>query len=141
MAHSCREVDATQSAQKLFFRLAERDHGITQKMVSASTGYCRTVVGQWARGETSMGLPAYRQLLKMKEVPAELLSILIDGTDRHVVDGDDDSELDSVGEDADQVAAAVRRARHPGSPGGIDITGEEEAEIRAKVVKLRRRAA
>ena len=141
MGASCTEVAATQSAQKLFFRLAERDHGITQKMVSLATGYCRTVVGQWARGETSMGLPAYRKLLKMKEVPSDLLSILIDGTDRHIVDGEDDSELDTIGENADQVAAAVRRARHPASPGGVEITEDEEALIRTKVVQFRGRVA
>jgi hypothetical protein len=129
----------TVSKQTLMFRLAQRDHGITQKMIHMDTGIGLSTLGQYVRGESVMSLAAVRKLARMKEFPSALLSVLFDDTERHVVDGDGDSDLDSLGEDADAVAAAVRRARHPNSPGGIEITQDEEASIRCKVVQFRGR--
>ena len=141
MPHDCAETQSTLAAQKVMFRLADRDHGITHKMVHLDTRMSLSAIGQYARGESVMSVAAMRKLSKMRDFPSELLSLLLDGTDRHIVDGDDDNELDTLGEDADAVAAEVRRARHPDSPGGVDIVDIEEARIRAKAMKLKRRVA
>jgi hypothetical protein len=139
MAYDCGETQGALSAQSLMFRLAVRDHGITHKMIHLSTRMSLSSIGEYSRGETVMGLVALRKLSQMKEFPSNLLSLLLGGTDRHIVDGDDDAELDTLGENADAVATEVRRARHPQSPGGVDIVPEEESQIREKVVQLRRR--
>lgn len=121
-------------------RLAKK-HGVTAKMIAMDTGYSRTAVGEWERGETCMSAPALLALAEMREFPSELLSLILEGTGRCIVDGDDDNELDTLGEDADAVAAEVRRARHPASGGGPEITDIEEARIRRAAAKLKRRVA
>lgn len=141
MAHDCAETQSTLKAQKVMFRLATRDHHITHKMIHLDTKMSLSAIGEYSRGETVMSVTAMRKLSKMRDFPDELLSLLLDGTGRHIVDGDDDAEFDALGESADDVAAEIRRARNPASPGGTDIVDIEEARIRQKAAGLRRKVA
>lgn len=125
--------------QKNFFRLAAKA-GFTQKIISLDTDYSTTAINQWARGTTAMGGPAMLAIISIKDIPAELISVLIDGTDRHIDDGEDDhGGLDALGDDADDVAREVRRARSPDSPGGTEIIQQESARILKMAARLRKR--
>lgn len=125
--------------QANFFRLAAKD-GFTQKVFSLDTGYSIATVNQWALSKCAMGGPALLAIISIKEIPADLISVLIDGTDRHIDDGEDDhGGLDALGDDADDVAREVRRARSPDSPGGTEIISIESACILRKAARLRKR--
>jgi hypothetical protein len=49
----------------------------------------------------------------------------------------DDADLDTAADDAGELATAVRRARHPASPGGVAIVPQE----RVNILPLARKAA
>jgi hypothetical protein len=129
-------------AQATMFRLALRDFGLTLKSISIDSGIgyeaLRTYVG--TKGAQSM-MPVSALCRLVGVVPDELLSHLLDPVGRQIVHDDDDSELDALGDDADAVAAEIRRARSPNSPGGTEIVDIEEARIRAKALRLRRKVA
>lgn len=141
MAHDCAITQRLKAKQRTMFRLAERDHGITHKIVHLETGMSLSAIGEYARGETAMSGPAIIKLANMEDFPAELLSLLLDGTNRHIADGEDDAScLDTLGDEADDIAREVRRARDPRSPGGTDITDQERVVILRKAEPLRRKA-
>lgn len=138
----CAIAHRLKAKQRTMFRLAERDHSITHKVVHLETGMSLSAIGEYARGETAMSGPAIIKLASMEDFPAELLSLLFDGTNRHIANGeDDDSCLDTLGDEADELARDVRRARQPSSPGGTEIVDIEEAAIRRKAERLRKRVA
>lgn len=142
MAHDCAIAQRFLRKQKQMFRLAARDCGITQKMVHLETHMGLTSIGEYARGEKIMGGDKIARLAAWDDFPSELLSILIDGSGKHFADDDGGGHcLDLLGNDADEVAADVRRARAPESPGGTEIVHEEELAIRRKAKRLQRKAA
>lgn len=125
--------------QMTFFRLAARA-GFSQKVIHLETGYSLSAIGQWARGESAMGGPAILALADVKDMPSDILSTILDGTNRHVVDGEDPEDaIDDLGDAADEVARKVRQARHPHSPGGTDIVPSEHEDIQRSVLVMRHR--
>lgn len=82
MNAECAITQGLLARQRTMFRLAERDYGITHKIVHLETGMSLSAVGQYARGETAMSGPAICKLAAMRDFPAALLTLLIDGTGR-----------------------------------------------------------
>lgn len=129
-------------AQSRIFRLAEHDHGLTLKAISIDSGIKYETLRSYKGDKGAQAMMPVSALCKLVGVvPDELLSHLLDPVGRHIVQDDDDSGLDTLGDDADAVAAEVRRARAPQSPGGVEIVDIEEARIRQKALRLRRKVA
>lgn len=143
MLHSgCRITAGLLAAQQTMFRLAERDHGITQKLVHLETDMSVSAIGQYARGETAMGGPAILKLARMKQFPSELLSLLFEGTDRHVADDSDlEPDFDALGLEATDLGREVQQARSPSSPGGTNIVPIEKEAIRNRARRVCAKAA
>ena len=142
MAHDCSETQSILAAQQTMFRLAERDHGITQKLIHLETGMSLSAIGQYARGESAMSGPAIRKLARMEQFPTGLLSLLFDGTGRHVADdASDEPDFDAIGLEANGVAGEVAKARSKDSPGGTNIVPIEKDAIRNRVRSFNAKAA
>jgi hypothetical protein len=142
MAHDCAETQSLLAAQQTMFRIAERDHGITQKLIHLETRMSPSAIGQYARGESVMSGVAIRKLAMMQGFPSELISLLFDGTGRHVADDtSDEPDFDAIGIEANGVAGEVARARSPSSPGGIQIVRTEKDAIRDRVRRFNAKAA
>jgi transcriptional regulator with XRE-family HTH domain len=124
--------------QMTLFRLAERDHGFSQQLLSAETGICTTSLSEYATGKTKLSLSALLKIASIPHFPASLLSILFEGTGRCVVNqGTDDGDHDTLAENCNAFASKTARARHPGSPGGIEIVPVEDRELRACRAQLK----
>lgn len=122
MSSDCNITHGLLNRQREMFRLAEHQHGWSQKAVHHATGMSLSAIGQYARGETAMSGPAIIKLASVPDFPSDILSLLFTGTGRHVADDDrKDSDLDDLADAADELATDVRRARHPNSPGGVNI--------------------
>lgn len=135
MAHDCTITDAVKMRQKLMFRLAatEKYGSITHKMVHYETGLSTSIIGQYARGETAMGLPAALKIRKV--VGAELFSLLFEDGD-HLIEVSDDIDHDTLSTGCIDYAHAWMRARQPDSPAGVEIAPCEDKELKAHAAKL-----
>lgn len=129
-------------AQSRIFRLAQRDCGLCLKAISLDSGIPYATLRTYAGNKGAQAMMPVSALLKLVDViPDELLSHILAPVNRHIVHDDDDGCLDRLGDDADSVAAEIRKARSPHSPGGTEIVDIEEARIRAKALRLARKAA
>jgi hypothetical protein len=77
--------DRLKHRQRVMFRAAA-DRGFSQKVIHFDTGLSLSVIDEYARGETAMGGPSILALASLPEFPAELISLLFDGTGRAVID-------------------------------------------------------
>jgi hypothetical protein len=137
--HSDRIIQLTLRAQERVFRLAARDYGLTLKAISLDSNIPYETLRSYAghkNDQAVLPVSAVNKLIGV--IPDDLLSHLFEPGNRQLVVSDDDNELDALGEHADAVAAEVRRARHPMSDGGTDITDAEASKIRTIATKLRR---
>lgn len=138
MADLCQSARNSVSMQGELFRLAERDHGLSLKVLHLKTRIAKTTLEGWRSG-TVMPAWALFKLGKEGGVPDELLSLIGEPFERSVrTDEDGEGDLDTAGLDAGDVVHAVQKARHPASPGGIAIVPQERAEI---IPLLRKSAA
>jgi hypothetical protein len=112
-------------------RLAERDHDITRKVICLSTGYSRTAVDEWARGDKAMSGPALVALASMPEFPAELLSLLFEKTGKHVVEDCDTADLDALGRETAGFTSDYVEAKSDG-----EIDASESSRLRARARRL-----
>lgn len=129
MADICQAARNSVSNQAEMFRLVERDHGLSLKLLCLKTGIPKTTLEGWRNG-TVMPAWALFKLGKDGGVPDELLSLIGEPFERHVrTDEDGEGDLDTAAIDASEAAARVQRARHPASPGGVAIVPQERAEI------------
>lgn len=135
-----RIISLVLQAQSRIFRLAERNHGLTLKAISLDSGIPYDTIRSYAGHKGAQVQMPISALVKLAGViPDDLLSHLLEPADRHIVrNADDDSDLDDLGDSADEVSRLVRRARHPSSPGGTEIIAIEEAAIKLAARKLGR---
>lgn len=125
------------AAQQELFRRAGSEEGLSLAALHARDKHLRmSTLRGWASGETAM--PAWAiGALGEAGIPDHLLSLVTAPWTRSVVtDEETDSDMDDAADAAGEVVTAVRRARHPNSPGGVAIVHTEKAEI----VPLVRRA-
>lgn len=122
-------------AQQRIFRLADRDFGLSLKSISLDSGIPYNSIRGYASGHTVLPVPALLKLVGV--VPDALLSHLLDPVERHIAPNDNnDSDLDELADAADELAADVRRARHPNSPGGVNIVPIERSGIVGKAKRF-----
>lgn len=135
MADFCRNAQNSVANQAELFRLAERDHGLSLKLLSAKTRIPYNTLRSWRDGTV---MPAWGLFKLGKEggVPDYLLSFIGEPFERAVVTAEDgEGDFDTAGLDAGELAHEVQRARHPASPGGVKIVPQEAAVITLKARK------
>lgn len=130
--------------QERMLRLAERDFGITAKVIAAETGVPLPTVQSWRRAApVAMSLADF--VLVCRVIPDSLTSLCTEPSGKHVgTNGDDEGDLDAVASHAGEFAHEYQKARHPASPGGTAIVPQEAArlhEIRGGLVAKARKAA
>ena len=131
MAHDCTITQRLKRSQRTMFRLAERDHGITQSEVHHATGMSLSAIGQYARGETAMSGIAICKLAGWEDFPANLLSILLDGTRRVIADQCDPGDHAAHASNCVKFTAAYTDARDPESECGIEIGPMENRNLQS----------
>lgn len=137
MSRDCVIAAGVKRAQQTMFREAER-LGITHKVIHYDTGgdiggLSLSAIGQYARGESAMGLPSFVKLIGV--VPADLLSLLLpDGF--QIVRAMRDVDHDAAAEAARDYLSAKDRAHHPDSPGGREIVAIEDEALRSKLASV-----
>lgn len=134
----------TLAAQERMFRLAKFNHGLSLKVISLETGIKYETLRSYAGNKDQhsiMPVSAVNALAIC--IPDYLLSLLFEVSDRQLieVEQDDEPDFDAIGDQAGDLEAEVRRARHPQSPGGTNIVPIEQNAIRAKRLRLAGRAA
>lgn len=127
--------------QKSLFRIAA-SRGFTQDLIRCETDLPTTSLSDWANGKTKLSLVAVLKLAAMPDFPAELLTLLFEGTGRHVADdAADEPDFDAIGLEANGVAGEVQKARSKDSPGGTNIVPMERDAICSRVRRFKARAA
>jgi hypothetical protein len=127
--------------QERMLRLAERDFGITTKVIAAETGIPLPTVQSWRRTPpVAMSLADF--VLVCRVIPDSLTSLCFEPSAKHVgTNGPDEGDLDAVAEHAGEYAHEYQKARHPASPGGVQIVPQEAAKLhdirRSMVAKAR----
>jgi hypothetical protein len=123
-------------AQREMFRLAAKS-GLTIEVLAQRSPLKVSTMKGWRDGAA---MPLWAAgALGAAGVPDELLSALLTPFGKHIgTDEDGEGDLDTAGLDAGEAQQAIQRARHPASPGGIQIVPQERAEI---VPLLQRNAA
>ncbi|WP_144036746.1 hypothetical protein [Sphingopyxis witflariensis] len=132
------------SNQERMLRLAERDHGLTAKVIAAETGIPVPTIQSWRRSPpVAMALADF--VLVCRVIPDSLTSLCTEPSGKHVgTNGPEEGDLDAVASHAGDFAHEYQKARHPASPGGVAIVPQEAAklhEIRGGLVAVARRAA
>jgi predicted transcriptional regulator len=135
----------TLKTQKRIGRLAKNEFGLTLESIAFESGIPYATVRSYfsqAANVRLAELPISNFVKLIGVIPDALLSQLLDPADRHLErNEDEDEELDDLADKADEIAREVRRARHPKSPGGVEIIAIEEERIKRLAQGLRRNAA
>lgn len=126
MAAADNIVRDTLAAQARFFRIAERDYGLTRKALHIDTGIPMATLASYA-GDTMMPLAALNKLSR-QDYPDELLSILTEPGTREIVTPADGGDFDALAREAAGFTAEKLEA---------DADGKREP---AEIHKLRHRA-
>ncbi|MDF0543361.1 hypothetical protein PX699_13465 [Sphingobium sp. H39-3-25] len=120
------------------FRLAERDHGLSLKILSLDSGIPFGTLRSYAQG-TSMPVSALAKLARI--IPNELTSLMLEPADKVLADSEpEETDLDDLARAAVDVLQKYIAARHPDSPGGIRIVHNEVADIKMAAAGLNDRA-
>lgn len=121
------------AAQHRMFRLAERDHALTLKAISMDADIPYNTIRSYSdvNGGTIMPLDAFAKLVGV--IPDYLLSHAFDSVGRALVPSSPDVDHDALAAECLAFVSEYGRARHPKSPGGVDIVPIEAAALSAKV--------
>lgn len=149
MSHTDSILSDTLKTQRRIGRLAKHEYGLTFETISEESGVSLSTVKSYftqAKNVRPAEIPMSKFVRFIGVIPDELLSQLLAPGDRHLAPNEDgDEDLDDLAEAAAEVEAEVRRARHPKSPGGVEIIAIEEERIKRAQQRLcrprRRRAA
>ena len=132
MNAECAIVQQLLQRQQTMFRKAA-ELGFTHKVIHYDTGLSLSVIGQYARGETAMSGPS---ILKIRRaIGPSLVSILFDDGD-YLIPGAGDMDYDTLAGGCIAYAAEHAKARHPESPGGVDIVACERDDLDCKIAYL-----
>lgn len=118
------------SNQERMLRLAERDFGITTKVIVAETGIPLSTVQSWRRANLPVGMSLGDFVLVCRVIPDSLTSLCTEPSGKHVgTNGPEEGDLDAVASHAGEFAHEYQKARHPASPGGVAIVPSEAANL------------
>lgn len=120
------------------FRRAKTEEGLDIPTLLDNYPFKESTLREWSKGLAAM--PAWSLgALGKAGVPEHLLSLVLEPFHRHVgKDPDGEGDFDEAADDADELAAEVRKARSLKSPGGSAIVPQEKARI---IPLLRKSAA
>lgn len=138
MSRDCAITHALKRAQITVFEQAAK-LGITQKVIHYDTGgenggISLSALGQYARGETAMGLPALLKLIDV--IPDNLLSLLLPAG-RLIVRVPEEIDHDEIEKAARDFLATKGDAHREDSEMGRDIGPNEKKALTAKAVVLK----
>jgi hypothetical protein len=141
MAKLSQKARNSTELQREVFRLAEIEHGLSLPVLVRTRGIALSTLKGWRNG-AAMPVWAIGEL----RLPDDLSSLLLSPWKRHIgTDEDTESDFDDAADAAGELVTAVRKARHPKSPGGVAIVHTEKAQIiplaRAAAAKARKVAA
>lgn len=119
------------SAQADLFRIAERDHGKSIKVLHAETKIPKPTLRSWAKGTT---MPAWALFALGKAgIPDHLLSLVGDPFQRFVgTDEDGEAPFHEAALEAGGFQQEYLTATSPDSEGGPAITPREAARLRER---------
>lgn len=123
------------ATQERIFRIAQRN-GLTLKAISLDSEIPYNTLRSYAgcNGATAeMPVSALRKLVGV--IPDELLSLLLPA-DRAIVQVPLGIDHDELADKFHDYLMTKTKAHCPSSPGGREITDEEDEELRSKVVQL-----
>lgn len=113
MSDKCKISILTIEAQARMFRLAQRDYGLTRKVLSLETGISYSTLKSWESG-TEMPISGFVRLARV--IPNELTSLLLDCAGKHVVDdAGDDASIDELAVETGRFAADYIEANIDGN--------------------------
>lgn len=115
------------------FRLADRDYGLSCAELARKSGISLSTLKGWARGSA---MPAWALgALCEAGLPDDLATLALEPFRRFIGTADEDEgDLDALATMCSDFLAEYSRARHPKSPGGIQIAHTEKMDLN----KLRR---
>lgn len=118
--------------QREVFRLAEHEHGLSIAVLARTRSIPLSTLKGWREGAA---MPAWA--LGELRLPDDLVSIILQPYAKHVgTDETDEGDCDALGLEALGLAGEVVAARHPASPGGVNIVPMERAKIAARARRL-----
>lgn len=134
MPSNCDISRSILAAQELMFRVATDPMrgGVPLKVIAHASGIPYGTLRTYAAG-TMMPVSALAMLSGV--IRDDLLSMLLPGN-RMIVNAPDDVDHDTLAALCIEFAAEHARARHPDSPGGVEITATEGHGLDQKAAKL-----
>ena len=137
-SRTCEITQAVEAGQLAMFRLAERNHGLSLKILSLESGIPHGTLRSYAQG-TAMPVSA---LVKLSGViPNELISLMLDPGGKVLADAEqDETDIDDLARAAVDILQRYVSARHPDGPGGIRIVHSEVPDIKMAAAGLQDRA-
>lgn len=129
------EISRQLDLQRRVFRIATDPmrYGLPVKVIAADSGIPESTLRTYADGSSAMSLHAFVKLIGV--LPDDLLSLLLPET-RQLVPVAKGSDHDALAANCLDYAARYAAARHPNSPGGVDIDLVEAADLDATATKL-----
>ena len=115
------------------FRLAERDYGLTRRVLHLETGIPAETLKSWAHG-TVIPLTGLRKLLRA--IPDELTSLLLVGTGKVITGDGSDGDMDALVAATADFQAHYVAARSDKSPGGPTIIPMERERLKEKAARV-----
>ena len=121
------------------FRLAERDCGLSIKVLVLETGIPKTTLEGWKSGTT---MPAWALgALGKAGVPDHLLSLCLAPFAKHVgTDTNGDGALDELVRETAGFTSDYLEATAPDSPGGSNVVPMEAAKLAERALRLESKA-
>ena len=116
-----RALEMNRAAAQLARRVCDK--------IAAETGIPLPTVSSWRRSPpVAMALADF--VLVCRVIPDSLTSLCLEPSAKHIgTNGDDEGDLDAVAEHAGEFAHEYQKARHPASPGGVEIVPQEAARL------------
>ena len=137
-SRTCEIAQAVEAGQLAMFRLAERDHGLSLKILALDSGIPFGTLRSYSQG-TAMPVSALVKLSRV--IPNELTSLMLDPGGKVLADAEpEETDIDDAAIAALDLLSRYVKARHPESPGGVRIVHSEVADIRLAASGLQDRA-
>lgn len=136
MSHDDRILAYVREEQREIFRIARRDLQLELKAIADLAGIPISTTKTYASGECQMPVSVLKRLLSIDGF-APILSRLFVPEGFMLVPKRDETDHDGLAAEAIDYAGAHARARHPNSPGGVEIVPSEKALLDAKATTLR----
>lgn len=136
MAIDCNISHQAKEMQERIFRIAQRN-GLTMKAISLDSGIPYSTLRSYAGNNgATVEMPVSALYKLVGVIPDELLSLLLpDG--RLIVSAPEEIDHDEVAPAMRDYLRRKDEAHHPDSPGGREIAGCEDAELRGIVTRLK----